>query len=329
MPQITAYESALLSAHCLNDGDGTATGAIYASDGRLIEESVRPTAKADAHQPSDPERVPRPSAVIGRYNHDGYDMYIDEAVFGGNIFVGWGHNITETISTAWAADEVPADLPLVMVPWGRLWMAGLDRIREVMSLAGWGDRPLILASGSVLFGKVHIPERLVRFDDLLDRGASIPKRMNSVYDLMIGSSLDAKPEVKLPTFLARTRGHRRAHGQEMAVELALQDKGYRVVEGWDMTVKEQISLINSSSVLVAFSGSSLHNSVFANRGVGVVEIMDSRASAAGWELQASLCTLREQQFKRVEGYDGGKERSLGEIVSEIVDFASSVSTPEH
>lgn len=326
MPAISSYDSALLTANILSDADGTALGAAYDAKGLLIKESVRSVDRTDSHQPADPKWIHRPSAVIGHHNYDGYEMYVDEAVLGGHIYAGWGHTITETISTAWAAPELPAGMPLVMVPWGRLWVTALPRIRETMALAGWGDRPLIMAAGTAVFGKLHVPDRLVQFDELLYRDASIPMEMNAVYDLMIDRSRPGNRDSKVPTFLARSRGHRRTHPHELAIEESLAERGFRIIEGWDMTVQEQIAVINSSSSLVAFSGSSLHNSVFAQKGIPVTEIMDSRASYTYRNekpLQASLCELRDQPFIRIQGYDNGQVREMSDILGEVLMLGSA------
>lgn len=328
MPAMNTYESALLTSNILNDAEGSASGAVYDARGDIVEDSVRSVDRTDSHQTSDPDTIHRPSAVIGTHNHDGYDMYVDEAIFGGHIFAGWGHTITETISTAWAASEVSPEAPLVMVPWGRMWVTALPRIREAMSLAGWGARPLIMASGSAVFGKLHVPQRLVQFDQLLYEDAVIPATMNATYDLMIDRSLRSGEHPKMPTFLARSRGHRREHPHEVGVERVLAQNGFRIVEGWDMSVQEQISLINSSSSLVAFSGSSLHNSVFADRRIPVLEIMDSRASSSSHKerpLQAALCQLREQSFTRIPGYENGQERDMLDIVDAVIDLGIPVA----
>jgi hypothetical protein len=318
---LDVYENATLTANRLDDELKAATGALYASDGKLITLSQRSVARTDAHLPSDADTLPRHSPVVGKYGIDGYDMYLDEAIFGGHIFAGWGHAITETISTAWAASEVDPDVPLVMVPWGRLWVSALPRIRETMRLAGWGDRKLVLASGSAVLGKVHVPERLIRFDDLIFGEASIPAKMNAVYDRMTDRSTGPSTD-RVPTFLPRSRGHRRLHPHEVAVEEAMVERGFRVIEGWGMSVKEQIAVISSSSSLVGFSGSNLHNSVFANRGVPVVEVMDRRAHSKRYmerPLQAPLCDLRAQPFTRVEGFDEGTVRPLEDMLSQILD----------
>lgn len=321
MPYSNTYDLALLTANVLDDSDASAVGALYDNAGLLVPESVRSVDRVDPHLTKDPRWVHRPPAVIGTYNHNGYSAYVEEAILGGHIFAGWGHIITETLSTAWWASRAPAGIPLVMVPWGRLWVSSIHRIRETLDLAGWADRPVIAVSGSTVFGKVHVPERLIRFDELLYEQEQIPAEMNSVYDLMIQKSRSGVPGNKKPAFLARSRGHRRLHGQEMAVEEALAEAGFRVIEGWSMSVKDQIALVNTSSCLVGFSGSSLHNSVFADSGVPVVEVMDSRAHApvrTETPLQVSLCALRDQPFARVAGYQGEEERHFTSIVADVV-----------
>lgn len=297
------------------------TGALYTAEGQIITQSVRSVPRLAEHLPCDPPLISVGSRVIGKHNFDGHDSYLDEAIFGGHIYAGWGHNITETISTVWSANEVDPNVPLLMVPWGRLWVSALPRIRETMRLAGWGDRRVVLTSGSAIIGKVYVPDRLVQLDSLYHECGIIPPEMNDVYDHMIEQSTSSSEGAnKRPTFLARARNHRRAHEHETAVEVALAERGFRIVEGWNLSVQEQISVANSASALVAFSGSSLHNSVFADRGTPIFEIMDERATLTRQEvtpLQIPLCMLREQPFIQVDGFADEAVRPLADILNDL------------
>lgn len=320
MPSLLTYDNALLTANRLDDGTATASGALYTQQGNLVPESLRSVDRTDYLKVDNPERIQRPAAVVGKYKHDGYDTYLDEGILGGHVLVGWGHIITETLSTAWASPDLP-DVPLVLIPWGRLWVSALPRMRETLTLAGWDDRRLILTSGDTVLGRAHVPERLIRVGELMDEGASIDPAMNDVYDRMVTRS-QAAARLESKMFLPRPEGHRRAHPNEIAVEQALIDDGFTSVRGWDLTVEEQVAAAASASVLVAFSGSNLHNSVFAKRGIPVVEIRDSRAEhdllSGVTRLQPALCALRGQPFTEVAGFAGvGNPRSTADLVLDV------------
>ena len=314
-----SYDNALLTANRLNDETWEAAGALYTESGHLVPESLRRVDRTDPWKDINPEQVPRPSTVVGKFNVDGYDFYLDEAILAGPLLAGWGHLITETISAAWASEQLP-DVPLILVPWGRMWVSALPRIKETLRLAGWDDRLLIMATGEMVLGRVHLPERLVDIRSLMDEGAAIDPALNTVYDRMIARSVSA-PGPKRRIFFPRPDGHRRAHPHEAAIEQALVDDGFVSVHGWDMSVEEQVAAVNSASALVAFSGSNLHNSVFAERGVPVVEIRDSRAqhdAARGKKrLQPPLCALREQPFTEVDGFRDGQPRTVPDILLDV------------
>jgi hypothetical protein len=88
-----------------------------------------------------------------------------------------------------------------------------------------------------------------------------------------------------------------------------------------MTVEEQVAAVNSAAVITGFTGSNLHNSVFARRGVPVVEIRDSRAQLDALDgvkrIQGPLCLLRDQPFSELDGYREGQPRPVSDMVSEI------------
>lgn len=320
-----SYENALLTANRLSDETWEAAGALYTQSGHLVPESLRRVDRTDPWKVVNPERIPRPSTVVGRHAVDGVDFYLDEGILAGHLLAGWGHLITETISTAWASEQLP-DAPLILVPWGRMWVSAFPRIMETLRLAGWDERRVVVATGEMALGKVHVPERLVDIRGLMDEGKQIDPALNVVYDRMIARSVsESSPKRKI--FFPRPQGHRRAHPNEAAIEQALVDDGYVSVQGWDMSVREQVAAVNSASALVAFSGSNLHNSVFAERGVPVVEIMDSRAqhdAAHGrTRLQRPLCNLREQPFAEVDGFRDGQPRDVADIISDVTQLAGS------
>jgi hypothetical protein len=320
----TVIDGALITANRLDDAGRSARGAVYDARGRLVRASVRSTDRTDRWQPSDPETTARPAPVVGRHQWDGAEWYVDEAIHAGHLFAGWGHVITESVSTAWAAPGLPGDAPVLLVPWGRLWVSALPRLVETLRLACWGERRIIVATGETHVGRLHVPDRLIRVGELLDERASIDTTMNAVYDRMAkaSSSASASEHGRVPVYLDRTPDHRRAHPGEREFVAALATAGVRVIQGWTLSVREQIAEVSNASAVVAFSGSSLHNSVFADQGVPVVEIADERAlrgrSRGKVGLQEPLCELRRQRFSVVPGYDALGPRDTNLILDDVL-----------
>lgn len=304
----------------LDDKKWEVSGGLYTESGDLVPESLRHVDRTDAPWTNSAQQhIPRTPGIVGKYNVDGVDYYLDEGIWGGHLLAGWGHLITETVSTAWASEKLPP-APLILIPWGRMWVASFPRVTETLRLAGWDKRPIMVATGDIALGRVHVPKRLVNIRGLMDGGELIDPALNEVYDRMISRS-GASKNGGLKIFLPRPEGHRRAHPHEIAVEGALINDGYISVRGWEMSVKEQVAAVNSAAVLAGFTGSNLHNSVFARRGVPVVEVRDSRAQLDLLDgvkrIQGPLCHLRDQPFAAVDGYVGDQPRPVGSIVAEV------------
>lgn len=321
MPHVRAVEQALLTGNELDDENHTASGAIYARDGSLVLESQRSIDRTDKHHLVDPAQIDRPTVVIGRHNYaSGIDTYIDEAIFAGHIMAGWGHVITETISTAWAASQLP-EVPIVLAPWGRLWASSLPRSQEMLTISGWGTRPIIVTTGATAFGRVHVPERLFRLEQLLHQDGQVHQTMNLVYAHAIQAAGASLMQARRPVFAARSDGHRREHPFERELEAILQAQNVTLLRGWKMPVREQLQVIAQASVLIGFSGSNLHNSVFARKGTPIIEVQDARSleeiALGKRPLQTPLCDLRNQPYTTIAGYVQGEPVLASRIAEQI------------
>lgn len=318
-PTVSVHRNAYLTRHRLDSDSRGVVGALYDSTGKLIRTSQRNIGRRDRWRVADPETTGKHDAVgkyqaVSRPEQTGADAYLERAIFGGHFVNGWGHLITESLSTAWASEALP-DWPVVFVPWARVPTRSLSHRYEALRLAGWGERELILTSADCLFGTVYVPERLVRLDDCIYERHPINSAQNLVYDRMIRAA--AQPDVHRPTMLTRPDGHRRAHPMEPEVTRILARSGVRVVRGWELSVQQQIAVANAASLLIGFAGSNLHNSVFGRRGIRVVEVQDVRAQTVDFSLQRSLCELRGQEFVRVSGFHRGEPRDAAAIVEDI------------
>jgi hypothetical protein len=320
---ISTYQNAYLTRHRLDADANAAVGALYTESGELIEASQRDIGRRDRWHLADPRMTGKHDAV-GKYQavirptQTGTDVFLERAIFGGHLFHGWGHVLTESVSTAWAADELP-DWPVVYLPWARVPIAGLRHRYEALRLGGWGNREILLMSADCVFGTVHVPQRLVRLDENIHERQPINQAQNVPYDRMVAHSPTLPPTG--PVMLVRPTGHRREHPMEAEVTKELVDAGVRAVQGWTMSVTEQVAIADAAPALIGFSGSNLHNSVFAKRGARVVEIQDGRGHRVPRSLQDPLCELRNQPFTRVPGFEQGRPRAAAEIVADVLRVA--------
>ena len=317
--KVRRVSDARVTASSLNDEASFFTGAVYDAQGELVQESIRRVDHTDTFRCGDPSMLTFGDRVVGTYQLDGVDTFIQEAVYGGSVFGGWGHVILETCASAWAASFIPDDIPLMLRPWGRVWESSVRRSVELLRLAGWGERTVFVQAGSACIGELWVPEVPVDIEDLRFGSQVLDDRLLSVYDtirknceLPDGSSDPNASNI----FLARTPGHRRAHPLESELEQAFRDIGFEVVQGWNMSVSDQVRTMMRSKCIVGFSGSNLHNSVFGDAAMVVVELLDQRAlDMDATAAQFGLCASKGQAYLRVPSFRDEQPLSVSEIMN--------------
>ncbi len=82
------------------------------------------------------------------------------------------------------------------------------------------------------------------------------------------------------------------------IEAIVKKYGYKVVYPESMSLKEQINMFANSKIIIGEDGSALHNSIFASKGITVVNI---RNSANGSLIQGNLCELFQQKIIYIFG----------------------------
>lgn len=317
--EVRRLSNATVTASRLSDVDKSFVGAVYDDSGLLVRASVRRVDRSDPWRSNDPERIDIGQRVVGKYNIDGADMYLERAIFGGYIFGGWGHTLVETVASAWAATEVDPDAPLLVAPWGRVWPISVSRAIDLLRFAGWGDRQIIVSAGKTEISDLWAPNILVDLDDLRFGSQTLDPRLRRVHEAirsasLVGSDHSTQNCVSEKLFLARPVSHRRAHPDEMAIEGRFRDLGFEVLRGWDVSVKDQVRLVAQSSEIVGFSGSNLHNSAFGDGHLKVVELVDERGEDFGdTSLQTALCRSARQKYLRIPTFVDGEPLSASAV----------------
>lgn len=299
--------------------DDTYTGAVYDDDGALVLASLRP-AGLGHWRPIDPTSMRRSPDVGG-----GPARHYDEAVYGGHFFMGWGHFLFETLGTAWAATRAPT-VPVLFAPFAADAMAPriaarFEQCRPVLAAAGWGSRGLSLVTGPVTVTRLHVPERLTVFGLPWNRRAT-GAEMRDVHARLRTAFAPRPAERDVVAVAARPDGHPRRHPAERDLYEHLDRLGMTVLDGAYMTPVEQAHAFGAARTLIGFSGSNLHNSIFAAKGAKVVELTDIRSTAASEKrnrTQAALCEIADQDYMLLDAFTDGRSHTRNELSDMLSD----------
>jgi capsular polysaccharide biosynthesis protein len=115
----------------------------------------------------------------------------------------------------------------------------------------------------------------------------------------------------------RAEAHRRWHPAEKDVYQSLPHRGFEAIMPETMSAEAQIAAISSADVLIGFSGSALHNSVFMHPGSTVIEIGDNPARNKVNPIQKDLCRICRQDLRFVPGF-GRSIRSENHILRDVM-----------
>lgn len=295
-PRWVTVDNATLTAVSLDDESVTFTGAVYGPNGALVVESLRPAALGH-WVPVDPVAMrPRTlpqSATI-----------IDEAIYGGHFFMQWGHFLYETFNTAAVADRLPK-CPVIYSPFAANKNAPRleDRWTKCAPLlsSAWDDRGLVLQRDAQRFRRLHVPERLTVFG-APHKAMAAAAEMSEVYARVRGRFVRDGPN---RVVARRPRGHVRLHPSEEEFYEQLLLVGFRILDVVNMAPTDQVAAFSAAEVIVGFSGSNLHNSVFGVPGATVIEIGDVRSSQRADQrnrTQVALCQLLHQRHVYIESF---------------------------
>ena len=321
-PATVRVPGATITPASIDPAAATFVGAVYGAEGGLVPASLRP-AWLGHFRPVDPLSIDRAAPAAAHH---------PEAIFAGHVFHDWGHFLFETLSTAWAGATLP-DCPVLFAPFARPAGAGTIRQRlltwaGLLDAAGWGTRPLLALGDTTRVDVLHVPERLSVFGAPFRQPAMHPA-LREVYARIVARFGEAGPRV--PMVARRPAGHGRLHPQEERFYAVMAEHGFRIVDGAALAPEAQVALFSRASVLAGFSGSNLHNSVFAPPGTPVVEITDSRSHGRPERrnrTQLAICDLLEQPYRILDGFGGappGEPIAAEALVAAARDAAQPAS----
>ncbi len=256
-------------------------GAVHDAEGRLVLSSQK-IGGLGGNQlvAADPERVPpRPKAR----RLDGTWLY------GGHWIGHFGHFFTETVTTLWP-DEVALGAPLAGLE-GIVFHSYSNRFRgiapwqrDLLDLTAYAGVPVEVVDAD----PVNVDRLLVPTRSVIVNGRAEPEAV-AVWRGMAAAA--GGPSVLDPAgarvFLSRTafnEGKRQTEkhvrtsvGRDRALDAVFAAAGFDVVAPETLSIRDQIRLAASASILAGSAGTALHLAAFAPAGVRVLELGDDRS----------------------------------------------------
>ena len=208
------------------------------------------------------ERYPKDKIIVKnilkKVNRN-YEEVKTTVIYGGNIFLNhYGHFLIDGVSRLWYALKEQNYPIIIDLPRGiRNKKTHIDYFYEALNI---DSRRFISFLKPVKFKKIIVPERSIELggSNAYEIHKLIPENVaKNIVSEMI------KPTDQ-PLYLSRAKlpEDRRLILNERDVEDKLRDKGYAVIYPEELSLVEQIRLINRHNVVIGPGGSALHNILF-------------------------------------------------------------------
>jgi capsular polysaccharide biosynthesis protein len=310
--EVAVVEHALVSEVKVK-GD-TSTGAVYNRHGAIVLDSLRPSLFTIL-RPVDPVSIDRHASEVANIPS------IPEAIFGGHFFFSWGHFLAETLTAAAGSEQLP-QVPVIYIPFAinyeNEWTDSYRRHTAPLLEVAWEGRAVEVLYQAQHVVRLHIPRRTMAIST---RAPTIHPASAQVYD-RLREHFGAPRLADHIVLVTRGGAHRRFHPHERALYEFLEDAGVRSFEPGTMSSEAQIREISQADVLIGFSGSALHNSVFMHPGSHVIEIGDEPFAGPN-RIQIDLTRNARQSFDYIPGHDGQEPRSP-DLIRDDLDQSLSI-----
>lgn len=247
-------------------------GAVYDATGKLIADSIRSSESA-LFTPRDPCYL-NPQERSRNVEIEGPHAFL------GHSFSQYGHFLLETLPML-SPLLTTTERKGIFLPWGK----NDDLLFAALGLLGLsGQSAFVHRGGKLLKGIFYVYKRpLVPNSRILQR---------EPYDQVLEKIKQGASRLVSP--LSIERGARIfLDGNPSRIECSVSDNIYKQLSGLGFarmipeshSLAEQVTIFANASIVVGFSGSRLHNSIFCGAEALVVEIGDKRSPNKGLKNQ--------------------------------------------
>lgn len=209
-------------------------GGVFTSDGAFLQESI-------VYRGSEPPLEAPTRTLQGTY------------IWGGCVFVHFGHFIWETLSRLYALRQYSEKYPLLCIS----PTCKLEYVRLLLRTLG-------------IHNEIHLVDAPVRVQSLLfaPPGSSIvPLHMTAAQIGALACFEGCARSTQARLWLSRTSLQSWQHKDagESWIEGELAKDGFTIVHPEEMPLRQQVSLLSSASILAGFDGSAWFSLFFARQ----------------------------------------------------------------
>lgn len=240
-------------------------GGLYNHRFILLLDSLRDSSSA-LYRPRDP-------AYLTKEEVENANIWDGKFIFLGHSFNMYGHFLLETLPMlSYLLDQKISRG--IFLP----WQEDNSLTYKFMNLLNIDhDQALIYSQNRIICADFVVKPRPFIINTTILKDLSpyrkVLERIHSMH-LSICSSFKGLRKI----FLSR-EANRIPLEVSNSVESLFQKKGFTIIRPESLTIKEQIYISKSASVIAGFSGSQLHNSIFAGENTLVIEIGDEYRKA--------------------------------------------------
>lgn len=247
--------------------DGLISGCVYQGDGVKVALSERFGGwLGDLFRSNNPETKERPPCTP----LPGKGVYL-----GAFMSVHYGHFITETLSTFWVFEKLPAT-EFDYFLFSSFVFGGKIPDYALKCFSAFGIDPekvVLMGDQAVAFDELVVPERLLRLNHSADPALRWVYRTISSRSSAVGESCE---RIYLSRRNLSRRNLTRVIANEVIVEKLFRQAGFRVIYPEELPFDIQLGLYDRAMIMAGPSGSALHNSLFMQAGAKLIELGDPR-----------------------------------------------------
>ena len=217
--------------------------------------------------------------VGGSYEFDDSECeyFNEEVVYVGMWHDCWGHWITDNVKLLWFLfDDRYGRLKNLRFVYTVLWpeFAFSDNSKSLLLKLGIDIDQLVRITTKTKFKKIFLPDDCFIKEE--GKGCWYTDEYRVLIDRIISDSCNARlNELVLPSnrvYFTRTKFKNNVDYGEERIERVFRNLGYTIISPENLTLDEQILVLQFAKVLAATEGSITHNAVFMKEGTNIVAV---------------------------------------------------------
>lgn len=261
---------------------------VFDQNGVFVKQSISPLQglKSGSYIPSPPDIT---------------SSYCDyDAVYLGNIDVGFGHHLLEHWNRAYALlDKKYSDMKFVFVNDKHVTTVP-HFVTEFARLLGMPAENLVVLDKTTAFKNVYVPEPGFKITDF--KSFNVPEFSSKEFaDIYAQTANNVKGNGNFDKiYVSRAALTLRKTFGEKNVQKIFEHNGYHIIYPEQLSLEEQISLMKGCKSLAGCAGTALHLAVFMPNGGQVIQIKRNKLPLDNCATQYLITKTKEHDLVFIE-----------------------------